>query len=82
MPPQLPPTQNCEPAHSFCGSAHSMGLHMPGPPVVSEPEHDLQSPVHEVLQHTPSTQKVLVHSDEAPHGAPSDSSTHAPTPLQ
>jgi hypothetical protein len=77
------PLQICEPAHSLSGSRpFVMFPHSP-----SEPKpffaalHAAQRPVQLVLQHTPSTQFPLEHSEVRAQVAPFGF-THVPEPLQ
>ena len=58
------------------------------PQVPSDPlpffaaEHATQTPLHALLQHTPSKHCALAHSASREHGAPRASVVHAPEPSQ
>jgi hypothetical protein len=76
------PLQLAAPPHSLSGSVvAAMNEQVPsGPLPFFALVHALQALVHAVLQQTPSTQKLLRHSDAAVHAAPFGS-LHAPEPL-
>jgi hypothetical protein len=73
------PLQFVAPGHSFAGSV-ALGtlLHVP---MLPDTLHALQTPTHEVLQHTPSMHCMLAHSLFAPHAAPFGPPTQAAAPL-
>lgn len=78
------PLQVAAPAHSLSGSVKLAML----PQVPFEPEpffavvQAWQIPEQAVLQHTPSTQLPLEHSEAIVQAAPLARSPHAPAPLQ
>src|SRR5262245_36122347 len=80
---RLAPLHTATPAHSSSGSApDTMGPQVPFVPVpFFAAVHAWQVAVHAVLQHTPSTQKPLVHSASAAHAVPLAKSAQLAPPL-
>jgi hypothetical protein len=79
--PSVPQVDAACCAHSLSGSVPAaIGPHTPfAPPPFFAVLHAWQSPVHALLQHTPSAQKPLAQSDPTEHGPPSPAgTTHAP----
>ncbi len=75
-PPE--PLQSKPPKHSSSGSLpFGMNAHVPRDDATSQRRH---MPVHVVLQHTPSMQRLLRHSASIVHVAPSVP-RHTPAPL-
>ena len=74
--------QSDEPEHSFCGSAQSMPLQTPSPPMFHDPSHDLQRPLHAESQQKPSVQNPVWQSAAVAHMLPCASFMHAPRPSQ
>jgi hypothetical protein len=79
-----PASHTAVPGHSASGSRpDAMTPHVPSAPVpFSAALQALQSAPQALLQHTPSTQKLLVHSPASEHAAPFASFVHEPRPLQ
>ena len=80
---EVDPLHEAAPAHSLSGSVPTAML--PHVPFAPEPffavVHAWQVAVQAVLQHTPSTHWLLVHSPFCPHGVPFAYSAHEVAPL-